>query len=358
MTNPERDALQARRGAIARQLAQGLAEQSALAELQALQARLQLIDSVLAAAAPRRSAWRRHALAALAVAALVSAAALIPLPRVSFVLDLDAGAAQLLMADSGSLAGQQIDGEVRAEGFDRLESGDSAWVRRATESGTGQLVLQAQRLRLSRIMFAAGARLDFEAGASTVRLAVDGTPHTTELEFGGQVASRFAGSPSERGDVAAAEWLRLHSAVAPTELWLARPAGHGFAWRGLRPGALRLVERQAGSDGQVRLVSALRQATLRLPATGTELRLPAGSGLEIDGLRVEQADLVLGEHVAIKLSGSAQHLVVDRGGFKQSLRPSLLDYAAHNHRVGLLWSAAGLLWGISSWLRKVLGEAG
>ena len=45
------------------------------------------------------------------------------------------------------------------------------------------------------------------------------------------------------------------------------------------------------------------------------------------------------------------------GGFAQSLEPSWLDYAAHNHGLGLLWSAAGLLWGISTWLRKQFGDA-
>jgi hypothetical protein len=100
-------------------------------------------------------------------------------------------------------------------------------------------------------------------------------------------------------------------------------------------------------------VSSLRQGVLRLPATGRELHLLAGSGIELDGLRLEQAELSLGDRVTLKLSGSARRLVVDNGGFEQSMKPSLLDYAAHNHTLGLLWSAAGLLWGISTWLRRV-----
>lgn len=367
MTSSELDTLRAQRSAMAQQLAQGLAAQAPLADLQALSARLSLVDGVLAGvlaavvanapAKPRSPAWHRHAMAALVVAALVSVVALVPMPRVSFSLEIQAGAAQLQMASAGSLAGQVLAGELRVEGFDKLESADPVWVRRAAESGSGQLSLQAQRLSLRRISFPAGARLDFEAGTPAVRLGVDGQPHATELELGGQVSSRFAGAPMLQSQIDAVEWLRFESTAAATELWLATAPQRSYAWRGLRPGALRFIERQAGSDGQVRLVSALRQATLRLPATGQELRLAPGSGLALDGLQIEQSELQLGEQLTLTLNGSADGLVVDTGGFQQSLKPSLLEYAAHHHRLSLLWSTAGLLWGISLWLRKTFGEA-
>jgi hypothetical protein len=356
MTSPEPTNLQAQRSALAQRLAKGLDDEAPMAELKDMQARLQLIDGVLAESAPNARALRRHLIALLVVAAVVSLAALTPMPRASFVLELTAGAAQLRMNNSGSLAGQPLDGEMRAEGFSRIESADPTLVQRARDSGVGQLGLQAQRLSLRRIGFPAGARLDFEAGTQSVRLAIEGAVQTAEFEIGGQVSSSFGGSSRESGNYAVAEWLKLVSDTAPTELWFARKPDRSYLWRGLEPASLRLVERQAGADGQVRLVSALRQGVLRLPATERELRLITGSSLELDGLQLDQADLTLGEQVTLRLGGSAQRMVLETGGFKQSLKPSLLEYTAHNHGVGLLWSAAGLLWGISSWLRKTLGD--
>lgn len=348
--------MRARRSALAQQLANGLGEEAPLAELKDMQARLQLIDGVLADAAPRNQVLRRHLAALLIVAAIVSLAALLPMRRVAFVLELDAGAAQMHMSNSGNLAGQTLDGEMRAEGFNRIESADPTLVQRGLDGGASQLGLQAQRLSLRRINYPAGAKLDFEAGAQTVRLAIDGAAHAAEFEIGGQVSSSFGGSPREPGNYAVTEWLKLTAGSAPTELWFTHKPERGYLWRGLQPDSLRLVERQAGADGQVRLVSALRQGVLRLPATGRELRLIAGSGLALDGLQLDQADLTLGEHVDLRLSGSAQDLVLETGGFQQSLKPSLLDYVAQNHSLGLLWSTAGLLWGISTWLRKTLGD--
>lgn len=348
--------MRAQRSALAQRLAKGLGEEAPLTDLKEIQARLQLIDGVLADSAPPGRALRRHLTALLVVAAVVSLAALLPMPRVSFVLELETGAAQMRMRNSGNLSSQTLDGEMRAEGFSRIESADPTLAQRARDGGASQLGLQAQRLSLRRISFPAGANLDFEGGTQTVRLAVDGSAHAAEFEIGGQVSSSFGGSPRESGNYAVAEWLKLISDTAPTELWFARKPERGYLWRGLQPGSLRLVERQAGATGEVRLVSALRQGVLRVPATGRELRLIAGSGLELDGLQVEQADLTLGEHVTLRLGGSAQRMVVETGDFKQSLKPSLLEYVAHNHSLGLLWSTAGLLWGISTWLRKAFGE--
>ena len=190
MTSPEHGDLRVRRSALAQRLAEGLGEEMPLSDLKEIQTRMQLIDGVLADSAPRGRALRRHLIALLVVAALVSLAALLPMPRVSFVLELDAGAAQMRMSNSGNLASQTLAGEMRAEGFSRIESADPTLVQRARDSGARQLGLQAQRLSLRRISFPAGANLDFEAGAQTVRLAIDGAAHTAEFEIGGQVSDR------------------------------------------------------------------------------------------------------------------------------------------------------------------------
>ncbi len=346
-----------------------------LADLKEVQARLQMVNFALDAAVanqprpkPHATALYRHLAALIVVAALVTLAALLPMPRASFALELEAGSAQLLMQDKGNLDGQGLGNEFRAEGFTIFESADVAMQQRARDGGAEQIGVVAERLSLRRIAFPAAATLDFEAGSPMVRLAINGAPniaphsapdrepHSAEFEFSGAVSSSFGGAPREASNYSVAEWIKLVSGPAPTQLWLARAPDKNLVWRGLKPVSVRWVERQANADGQVRWVSAIRSGVIRLPATHGEVALRPDSALEMDGLQLELADLTLGSTVGLKLSGSASRIDLNTAGFKQSLKPSLLEYAARNHSLGLVWSAAGLLWGISAWLRKLLGD--
>ena len=363
MKSPDAQALQQQQQLLTQQLAQGLRDGAPLPELTEVQTRLHMVNAALDAAAhtqlrrqPNSTALHRHLLAMVVVALLVTLAALLPMPRASFALELEAGAAQLLMQAKGSLDGQGLGGEFRAEGFDGFESGDPVLMQRAREDGVHQLSLQAERLSLRRIGFPAGATLEFAAGLPTVRLAIDAAPHTAEFEVSGAMSSSFDGAARATSTYPVAEWIKLVSGTAATQLWLARAPEKSLLWRGLRPAGVRWVERQANADGEVRWVSAIRSGVIRLPATGREMPLRADSSLELDGLQLELADLALGGSVALKFSGSASRIDLDTAGFKQSLKPSLLEYAARNHSLGLLWSAAGLLWGVSTWLRKLLGD--
>jgi hypothetical protein len=366
MTSPEpapSRGLNAQRVDLARRLAQGLADDAPLAELQAMQARLKLIDELMArdeAAARGPGRELKHHLVALAiVAALVSLAAWWPVSRTALTIEIDADAAQLTMGEAGALGGQAMGHELRAEGYSRLESGDATLARQAQAEGVNPIALRADRLALRSVSYGAGAQLSFEAGAPAARLAIEGAPHALALEFSGAVAVSLAGAPGERRDYPVAEWLNLRAEPPHTAsaAWLTPPDHAGYAWLGLRPASLRLIARESGADGQVRLQSALRRAHLRLPAIERELTLQAGTELSLDGLLIDQSELRLGDAVSLTMSGSARHIGVRTGGFAQSLEPSWLEYAAHNHALATLWSAAGLLWGISSWLRRQWGEA-
>lgn len=368
MTSPDPDSarrrdLSAQRAALARRLAQGLAEKAPLAELQALQSRLRLIDELLAgdAAAARdpRRALRHHLVALAIVAALVSLAAWWPVPRTALAIEIDADAAQLTMGEAGALGGQAMGRELRAEGYSRLESGDAALARQAQAEGVNPLALQADRLALRHVRYGAGAQLSFEAGAPAARLAIEGAPHALALEFSGAVTASFGGGPREHRDYPVAEWLTLRADQPRTDsaAWLTLADPAGCVWQGLRPARLRLIARESGADGQVRLQSALRRARLRLPAIERELTLAAGTELSLDGLRIDRSELRLGDTVSLTMSGSVRHIGVRTGGFAQSLQPSWLEYAAHNHALAALWSAAGLLWGVSTWLRRQWGDA-
>jgi hypothetical protein len=350
--------LRERRDALAEQLAQQLRADAPLAETQALHSRLQLIDGVLASAQPpRRPVWRRQALALAVVGAVASAAALVPMPRAQFALEVETGAVQWSVAEAGQLAGQALAGELRAEGFEQIEAADVTLQQRARDDGAAAFVLRAERLALRSLAHEAGARFDLQSAAPALRLAVDGAAHSVLLEFGGAVQSSFGGAPRESAQVAVAEWLRLRSRASPTELTFARAPGQSLRWRGVRAASLRFVERVQEGEGPVRLESALRRATLTLPATERDLKLAAGSALDLDGLVLERCELVVGDTIVLTASGSARRIATRTGGFERSLSPSVLEYLSHNHGLGLFWSAAGLLWGLSAGLRKHFGAA-
>ena len=93
-----------------------------------------------------------------------------------------------------------------------------------------------------------------------------------------------------------------------------------------------------------------------MPATGDEVRLGNGDRLEIAGLELERFELVAGESVGVRMAGSARVLSTRTGEFERSLKPSLLEFVARHHTIGLFWSAALMLWGVLAWLRRQFGD--
>ena len=365
--------LDAVRTAAAGRLAERAADPAAtLPELRDLHERLRLIDAGLAARPapppppppPPRRRWPPALWPLLAVAALVSVAAAVPVRSVPFTLDLRAQAVTLQFDAAGELGAQPVDGELRVEGQTRLESPAPAIANAASGSEADRLVLRAPQLMLRRIVYPAGTALVASAGRQ-LQLSVEAptAPLAAEVEFAGRAVWRIGDADaSPPADFAHAEWLRASAGDAaqparrppPLELWLGRAPGRSYVWNGLRPAALQFVARRAGgagSSGPV-VASSLEQAQLTLPATGGEVKLGAGDRLEIAGLVLERFELSAGDSIGIKLSGTARVLATRTGDFERSLKPSLLEFIARHHTVGLFWSAALMAWGAIAWVRK------
>ena len=354
--------LRAVRSAVANQLAQRAAQADApLGELRELQERLHLLDAALAESeqAPKRH-WQVPLVLALVVATLVSLAAAIPVRRVPFTLDLQARAVSLQFDDKGELSSQAVDSELRVGGFTRLESPATALAKAAAQSSPDHIALNAPQLSLRRVVYLAGSVLIVEAGPQVhLSLQASRSPVVAELEFTGPTTWHFGDTQSRQSNnYAHLEWTRLiggdsaapNRRPPPLDLWLERPAGRNYTWKGLHPVALEFIERSAATQAVV--TSSLEQASITLPATGAEVRLADGDRLELTGLELERFELVVGDRVGLKLSGSARTLATRTGDFERSLKPSLLEFVARNHTIGLFWSAAVMLWGVVAWLRK------
>lgn len=365
--------LERARAEAARRLAERAGDPAAsLAELRDLQERLRLIEAGLsaraAAGAPPRPRRLPPALwPALAVAAVLSVAAAVPVRSVPFTLEARAHAVALQFDAAGVLGPQPVDGELRIEGHTRLESPVAALTNDAAASGAGLLLLRAPQLILRRVSHPAASRLVVRGGPQ-VQLTFEAPSPVlrADIEFAGLTRWRVGDSnESASVDFAHAEWVRASAGdtahpdqrPAPLDLWLGRAADKTYAWTNLRPVALQFVDRRPGDAGQTIVASSLEQAQLALPITATELKLGAGDRLEVAGLELERFELAAGDSVALRLSGTARVLTTRTGDFERSLKPSLLEYIARHHTVSMFWSAALFLWGAITWVRKQFDSA-
>lgn len=364
MTQVSSESLRTLRAEVAARLVQRAADGDApLAELRELEQRLNLIDAALAASKSRRGPWS-PLWPLLVVAALVSLAASVPVRSVPFSIEADARALSLRLDAAGELGPQAIDGGLRVEGFTRVETPDVELAATVAATRPDRLALSAPTLNLRRVAWPAGSQLVVEGG-ETLHLSLHAptAPVVVAIEFAGDSRWQLGDEAHLNRRHEQLEWMQLVAGDAatparrppPVDVWLGRDASRSVTFAGLRPAALQFVERRSASEGV--LASSLEQARIVLPATGGEVKLASGDRLELAGIEVERFELVAGATLKIKLSGSARGLATRSGDFERSLKPSLLEYAARHHTLGLAWSAAALLWGIVGWMRRQFGAA-
>lgn len=334
-----------------------------LPELRDMQERLRLLDAAIAD--PQRGERRRRRatwLALVAVAAVLSLGALIPMPRVPFSLDAEAGAVRLHMAAAGALGPQNVPGELRVDGYTALESPDTDLMRQAGAQAAGRLAIGAATLNLRRVSYPAGADIELAAGAKTATLMLHSrqAPVPVDLEFSGRTTMRFGQADQAwQADYPYAERLRVLAAGAasgappPLTVTLARAAQTAYGWTSLRPQQVRFVERILKEGNEVEILSSLRKARVVLQASAADVTLAEGEDLELGGLDLQRCEVLLGPVVRVKMAGTARSLLARTGHFERSLKPSLLEYAARHQTVALLWSAALMLWGIVRWLQRL-----
>ena len=370
MTAADLIALRALHGELALRFGQRARDPATpLAELRELQERLRLLDAALAdPQAGARARRRATGIALLAVAALVSLAASIPMPSVPFSIEAEAGALRMRLAAAGELGPQAIAGPLAVDGYTALESPDAALAARGPGTGRGKLTIEAATLNLRRIVYPASATLDIAAAAqgSNLTLHAPADAIGVDIEFAGPTrirVGRGADSAPQHSEPAFAEWVRLRAAAPagtgqappPLTVGLGRgPQGGELAWTTLRPIEVRFVERGlASGSNEPAIVSSLRSARIRLLASSSEVTLAAGDELDLAGLELERCELVLGPVLRLKMSGSARRLSTRSGGFERSLKPSLLEHAARHQRVELFWSAGLILWGLMRGLQRL-----
>ena len=308
------------------------------------------------------SGWAARAMpvviAAAVIGILVSILSLWPMRSVAFTLELKASAMSIVAAADGVVADLVLKPPLRVVGFDHIESprltGSAEPVRAA--------VIRADQARLTSAAVPADASLDLEVHSDALSMTVQGSrgEFVDELEVSGAssvlpgASVGQARAPLIAGNFATPETV-IFRAAAGEGLPKGRPGSltlyaSGAVGRneitGIAPKSLRFLQRRAGLASQSPFVSSIVSGELRVVATGARYPLGPEDVLEIDGVQAERLEIAVADQLTVQAAGSARGLHLRTGSFDRSLAPSVLEFAASNHRLALVWSGAVFLWGL------------
>jgi hypothetical protein len=318
-----------------------------------------------------RSGWAWRAMpvviAAAVIGALVSILSLWPIRSVDFTLELKASAVSLVAAAGGVVQDLLLKPPLRFVGFDHVESplltGLSGQPRAA--------VIRTERAWLTSATVPAGASLDLEVHADELTMSVQGLRGALvdELEISG--ASAVLPGTSVDGahtPLIAGTFTTPETVIFRTDAGDAPPKGQPVSLTvyssgatgqseitGIAPKSLRFLQRRPGLAAQNPFVSSILSGELRVVATGVRYELGPEDVLEIEGTRAERLEIAVAEQLTVRGAGTARSLHLRTGSFDRSLAPSVLEYAASNHRLTLIWSGAVFLWGLLWSAGRVLG---
>jgi hypothetical protein len=320
------------------------------------------VDLIDYALGELRSGWTARAMpvvvAAAVIGVLVSGLSLWPIRSVAFTLELKASAISLVTAADGVVQDLVLKPPLRLVGFDHIESPlltSQAWQPRAA-------VIRTDRAWLTSATVPAGASLDLEVQADSLALTVQGSRGqlVDELEISGASAILpgtsvgEARAPLITGSFTTPETVIFRTAAGDAQskgqpvsltLYSSGVAGQSGV-TGIAPQSLRFLQRRVGLRAQNPFVSSIVSGELRVVATGAHYVLGPEDVLEIDGTKAERLEIAITDQLTVHASGTARGLHLRTGSFDRSLAPSVLEFAASNHRLALIWSGVVFLWGL------------
>lgn len=382
-TNAQARALATTRAKVADELqSAALREDTPTAQLKDLGERLRHLDMALQE--HRGAAARRVLLlAALAVAALVTLLAWIPvfLIRTDVEADVEATQVRLNFVREETLPSAVLLTPVSVEGASHVDL-------RGADRTAGKAVLDtvhiaSAKARLESLSVPSGGAL--EIGADVDGLAIALVPSTT----GSGAATLFGDTGGAGSGKVELRWLPALDGTVDAPLFEAFESSevvhltpYGGASRSLRivapGGTLAWAPRGVGQVEFLRpaaadhFESSLVTARLRVGPKGSQTTLAEGddlvlSGMTISALRVgacsqgQAPDKMRSNgscrHVSVHLVGKASDIRVRQAQREfRSLVPSWLVYLKESHLVSLLWASALFVWGTGwslwkAWIR-------
>jgi hypothetical protein len=337
-------------------------ESRALPPSQPLKQLKEDVDLVDYALGELRSGWSTRAMplviAAAVIGVLVTVLSLWPISSVAFTLELKASAISVVAAADGVVQDLLLKPPLRFVGFDHIESP-------LLTSQVGQprtAVIHTDRAWLTSAAVPAGASLDLEVQGGGLAMTVQGSRVrlVDELEISGASSVLPGTSVGEaRAPLLAGSFATPETVIFRTAAVDALPKGQPVSLTvyssgvsgqseitGIAPQSLRFLRRRAGLTAQNPFVSSIVSGELRVVATGARYELGPEDVLEINGTKAERLEIAITDQLTVHASGTARALHLRTGSFDRSLAPSVLEFAASNHRLALIWSGVVFLWGL------------
>jgi len=338
---------------LASELARAVTEPSSTAEhLASLKTRLDLLDRSLTALAPTLLTRLGPALLVGGLIALITTVLL--MWRATFlpvIVDIDASAIALTISEPTRIEHVQFSGGMQVRGVDWATS--PRLPATANHDSIDAIEVAADWLRLDEALIPAQSGLEIQASSEhfTALVSSNGAVEASIQQKGATTV--VMGDQVQEFNLAEPESIRIGTrarenslaALHAVEITGQPVAMHSFSFT-VNPTSVDFVERAGNAPHGKTFVSSVLTGTLSVPAVKRSETLEAGDALRIEGFTAESARITVTDKVHIRLRGVARDIRIGTGRFNRPLAPTMLEYMAENHLVGLLWSGFGLIGGL------------
>jgi hypothetical protein len=338
---------------LALELAQALTNSSTSAEhLASLKLRLDLLDRSLTALTPGPLSRLGPALLVGGLIALITTVLL--LWRATFlpvIVDVEASAIALNVSEPTRIEHVLFAGGMQVRGVDWASS--PRLPPTESDDSVGAIEIASNWLRLDEALIPAPSGLEIQASPEhfTALVSSNGVVEASIRQKGATTV--VVGNQVHEFDLAEPESIRIGTRArenSPAALHTVEITGqpvekHSFSFVVI-PTSVAFVERADNEPRGKAFVSSVLTGTLSVPAVERKETLEPGDALRIEGFTAESARITVTDKVHLRLRGVAQHVRIGSGRFERSLAPTMLEYMAKNHMVGLLWSGFGLIGGL------------
>ena len=326
--------------------------------------RISSLQRLICALPPERdNTWIWATVVAVACVSAITAAAVVPIPRTRFELDLVTSSVSFRLASPLRWQGKwSVDPTlVRFQNVERPELPDfptPPWRGRASFD------VSADRGTTSIRAFGAetGTLMSLDASATGVVITANERECSVELNATGVVSvvghDRFG-----------AEWRPEPTSfdVIPA-VFGASGSGKTAVPASMRVNPLDTLELEEFPITDISFVqeatdtlqrsyplSRLRSGTIVMTDVMADKRVKEGSFLRLlDTFGTVVALRVSPDGITIRFEGTARYISIGRGSFHKDLRPTVLEYLFHQEKVGFFWGALTFLWGLAWSARKIL----
>jgi hypothetical protein len=118
---------------------------------------------------------------------------------------------------------------------------------------------------------------------------------------------------------------------------------------------LGFFEERAAGAGPAGFASQITRGRLTLTDTGQQIVLAPEAALRLGDTQGRVASLRIGrDGIGVVFEGTVAEVTLGSAEFTRDLKPSLLEWAYHQQRLGFLWGALTFLWTLGWSVRRLL----